>query len=206
MAITGGAKVSDKLLLLEKLIDFADKVIVGGGMAYTFIKARGGKIGNSICEDDKTQLTLDLLAKAETKGTELLLPVDNVAADAFSPSARTRVVNSYEIPDDWQGLDIGPASIDAFSKALEGAGTIIWNGPMGVFEFEKFAVGTNAIAEAVVRATEAGAFSLVGGGDSVAALTKKGLDHAVSHVSTGGGAMLEYLEGKQLPGIRAITG
>ncbi len=206
VAITGGAKVSDKLLLLERLIEFADKVIVGGGMAYTFIKAQGGQIGNSICEDDKLQLTLDLLDKALQQQTELLLPVDNIAADAFSPDARTQLVRSNAIPAGWEGLDIGPESIESFKKAINGAGTIIWNGPMGVFEFDKFAVGTNAIAEAVVEATSKGAFSLIGGGDSVAALSKKGLDHAVSFVSTGGGAMLEYLEGKVLPGIKAITG
>ncbi len=204
VAITGGAKVSDKLLLLEKLILFADKVIVGGGMAYTFIKAQGGQVGDSICEDDKTELTLALLEKARAKGTELLLPVDNVAANAFSPDAKSRVVKSNAIPDGWQGLDIGPDSVKAFSNAIDDAGTIIWNGPMGVFEFDQFAVGTNAIAKAVAKATKKGAFSLVGGGDSVAALSKMGLEDAVSFVSTGGGAMLEYLEGKILPGIKAI--
>ena len=204
LAITGGAKVSDKLLLLEKLIEFADTVIIGGGMAYTFFKARGGNIGNSICENDKTQLALNLLKLAKAKNTTLLLPMDNVAADSFSPDANSQVVDSMNIPDGWEGLDIGPKSIETFREAIKSAKTIIWNGPMGVFEFDKFAVGTNAIAQAVADATSQGAFSLIGGGDSVAAISKNGLDDAVSFVSTGGGAMLEYLEGKELPGIKAI--
>lgn len=204
VAITGGAKVSDKLLLLERLINFADTVIIGGGMAYTFFKAQGGHIGNSICEDDKIQLALDLMALAKEKNTALLLPQDNVAADAFSPDANSQIVNSMAIPDGWEGLDIGPESIKSFSKVIKEARTIIWNGPMGVFEFEKFAVGTNAIAQAIADATTEGAFSLIGGGDSVAAISKNGLDSQVSFVSTGGGAMLEYLEGKELPGIKAI--
>lgn len=205
IAITGGAKVSDKLLLLEKLIEFADTVIIGGGMAYTFFKARGGNIGNSICENDKTQLALNLLKLAKAKNTTLLLPMDNVAADSFSPDANSQIVDSMNIPDGWEGLDIGPKSIDTFTEAIKSAKTIIWNGPMGVFEFDKFAVGTNAIAQAVADATSNGAFSLIGGGDSVAAIAKNGLDDAVSFVSTGGGAMLEYLEGKELPGIKAIN-
>ncbi len=204
VAITGGAKVSDKLLLLEKLIDFADTVIIGGGMAYTFFKAQGGEIGNSICEEDKVDLALDLLELAKKKNTQLLLPVDNVAADDFSPTANSQIVDSMSIPNGWEGLDIGPESIDLFSKAIATAQTIIWNGPMGVFEFDKFAIGTNAIAQAVAGATSKGAFSLIGGGDSVSAIKKNGLADQVSFVSTGGGAMLEYLEGKELPGIKAI--
>ena len=204
VAITGGAKVSDKLLLLEKLIDFADTVIVGGGMAYTFAKAQGGSIGNSICEDDKLDLALELLAKAKEQNTKLLLPIDNVVADDFSNDANRKIVPTDAIPDSWEGLDIGPKTIDLFKEAVLEAKTIIWNGPMGVFEFENFATGTNAIAKAVADATQNGAFSLIGGGDSVAAIEKGGLTDQVSFVSTGGGAMLEYLEGKVLPGIKAI--
>ncbi len=206
VAITGGAKVSDKLLLLERLIDFADTVIIGGGMAYTFFKAQGGNIGKSICEHDKLDLALDLMKKAKEKGTTLLLPVDNIAADGFSNDANRQTVDSMNIPDGWEGLDIGPKSIVAFNEAIKSAKTIIWNGPMGVFEFDNFAIGTNSVAQAVADATAAGAFSLIGGGDSVAAVKKNGLDDEVSFVSTGGGAMLEYLEGKDLPGIKAITG
>lgn len=206
VAITGGAKVSDKLLLLERLIDFADTVIIGGGMAYTFFKAQGGSIGKSICELDKLDLALDLMKKAKEKGTTLLLPVDNIAADGFSNDANRQTVDSMNIPDGWEGLDIGPKSIVAFNEAIKSAKTIIWNGPMGVFEFDNFATGTNSVAQAVADATAAGAFSLIGGGDSVAAIKKNGLDDEVSFVSTGGGAMLEYLEGKELPGIKAITG
>ncbi|MEL6389841.1 MAG: phosphoglycerate kinase [Bacteroidota bacterium] len=206
VAITGGAKVSDKLLLLEKLIDFADTVIIGGGMAYTFFKAQGGSIGDSICEDDKLDLAIQLMEMAKQKNTTLLLPTDNIAADKFSNDANRQTVDSMSIPDGWEGLDIGPKSVELFSSAIKGAKTIIWNGPMGVFEFDNFAAGTNAIAQAVADSTAAGAFSLIGGGDSVAAITKNGLDDQVSHVSTGGGAMLEYLEGKKLPGIQAITG
>ena len=204
VAITGGAKVSDKLLLLEKLIEFADKVIVGGGMAYTFIKANGGRIGESICEDDKMELALDLQKKAIEKDTELLLPVDHVIADGFSNDANKKVVPKGEIPEGWEGLDAGPETIQLFTDAIKTGQTIIWNGPMGVFEFDSFAVGTNAVAKAVAQATKNGAFSLIGGGDSVAAIEKGGLADQVSFVSTGGGAMLEFLEGKQLPGIAAI--
>lgn len=205
VAITGGAKVSDKLLLLEKLIEFADQVIIGGGMAYTFFKAQGGEIGKSICEDDKLELALSLLDKAKKLGTEIYLPTDNIAADSFSNDAKRLTVQSMEIPADYQGLDIGPDSIKKFGKVISSAKTIIWNGPMGVFEFDNFAKGTDAIAQAVAQSTSNGAFSLIGGGDSVAAISKNGLDDAVSFVSTGGGAMLEYLEGKELPGIKAIT-
>ncbi len=206
VAITGGAKVSDKLLLLEKLIDFADKVIIGGGMAYTFAKAQGGSIGNSICEPDKMDLALEIIEKAKKNNTEILLPVDNVIADDFSNEASRQVVPTHDIPDGWEGLDIGPESRALFAKAIEGAHTIIWNGPMGVFEFENFAHGTNDIARAVAKATKEGAYSLIGGGDSVSAIKKNGLDDEVSFVSTGGGAMLEFLEGKVLPGIAAIEG
>lgn len=204
VAITGGAKVSDKIMLLDKLIDFADKVIIGGGMAYTFAKAKGGNIGDSICEPDKLDLALEILDKAMKNNTEILLPIDNVIADEFAAEAQTDIVPTHDIPDGWQGLDIGPESIQLFSKAIEGAKTIIWNGPMGVFEFTNFAHGTNAIALAVAKATKEGAFSLIGGGDSVSAIKKNGLDDQVSFVSTGGGAMLEFLEGKVLPGIAAI--
>ena len=205
VAITGGAKVSDKLLLLEKLTDFADTVIIGGGMAYTFAKAQGGNIGKSICEPDKMNLALDIIKKAKANGTQLLLPVDNLIADDFSNEAQTQIVPTHDIPDGWEGLDIGPESRKSFAAALKGAKTIIWNGPMGVFEFDNFAHGTNAIAQAVADATKEGAYSLIGGGDSVSAIKKNGLDDQVSFVSTGGGAMLEYLEGKILPGIAAIT-
>ena len=206
IAITGGAKVSDKLLLLEKLIEFADTVIIGGGMAYTFAKAQGGSIGKSICEEDKLDLALSLLEKAKSNNTTLLLPVDNVIADDFSNDANFKTVPSHSIPDGWEGLDIGPETISLFSEAIAKAKTIIWNGPMGVFEFENFARGTNAIAKVVAESTANGAFSLIGGGDSVAAIEKGGLADSVSFVSTGGGAMLEYLEGKELPGIQAIRG
>lgn len=204
VAITGGAKVSDKLLLLDKLLDFADTVIIGGGMAYTFFHARGGSIGNSLCEPDQASLAIDLLKKAKAKGTQLLLPKDSIVGDEFSANATANECDSMKIPDGWMGLDIGPKSITTFTEAILKAKTIIWNGPMGVFEFDKFAKGTNAVAKAVAQATKDGAFSLVGGGDSVAAVKKNGLDDEISFVSTGGGAMLEYLEGKKLPGIAAI--
>lgn len=205
VAITGGAKVSDKLLLLERLIDFADTVIVGGGMAYTFAKALGGSIGKSICEDDKMDLALELLEKAKNNDTQLLLPIDNIVADDFSNDANTQIVDTKSIPDGWEGLDIGPKSVALFKSAIAEAKTIIWNGPMGVFEFDSFATGTNSIAQAVADATKNNnAFSLIGGGDSVAAIKKNGLADQVSFVSTGGGAMLEFLEGKILPGIAAI--
>ncbi|MEM9885936.1 MAG: phosphoglycerate kinase [Bacteroidota bacterium] len=203
-AITGGAKVSDKLLLLESLLDRVDNLIIGGGMAYTFAKAKGGKIGNSIFEEDKTDLTLDLLKKAKEKGVAVYLPTDNKIADDFSNDANTKIVATGEIPDGWEGLDIGPESIKTFGEVLLASKTILWNGPMGVFEFENFAKGTKSIAEYVAQATENGAFSLIGGGDSVAAVRQMGLVDQVSFASTGGGAMLEFLEGKTLPGIAAI--
>jgi len=205
-AIVGGAKVSDKILLLERLIDLADNVIVGGGMAYTFMKAQGGKTGNSLVEADKTELALKLIEKAKAKGTNLQLPVDSVIADAFSNEAIIRVVESKEIEDGWMGLDIGPKAVAAFSETIANSKTILWNGPMGVFELSNFANGTRSIAEAIAKSTINGAYSLVGGGDSVAAVNQMELNDDVSFVSTGGGAMLEFLEGKELPGVKAIKG
>ncbi|MDB5155913.1 MAG: pgk [Mucilaginibacter sp.] len=204
-AIMGGSKVSDKIELIEKLLDKVDNLIIGGGMAYTFAKAQGGTIGTSLVELDKQDLALSLIQKAKDKGVNLLLPVDNVIADDFSNNANTGVAKTGEIPDGWMGLDIGPDTIALFSKIVEESKTILWNGPMGVFEMEKFLVGTKAIAEAVVKATHNGAFSLIGGGDSAAAVSKFGLTKQVSYVSTGGGALLEYMEGKELPGVKAIN-
>ena len=204
-AIMGGSKVSDKIELIERLLDKVDNLIIGGGMAYTFAKARGGNIGTSLVEMDKLQLALDLIEKAKQKGVNLLLPLDNVIADDFSPNANTDVAKTGQIPDNWMGLDIGPETVVAFSKVVEESKTILWNGPMGVFEMDKFAVGTKAIADAVVKATQNGAFSLIGGGDSAAAVSKFGLTKQVSYVSTGGGALLEYMEGKVLPGVKAIN-
>lgn len=204
VAITGGAKVSDKILILENLIGKADDIIIGGGMAYTFIKALGGTIGKSICEDDKLNLALDLLAKAKEAGTRIHLPIDTKIADDFSPDANTKIAPTKNIPDDWEGLDIGPESIQAFKKIVLEAKTILWNGPMGVFEFEAFAQGTNEVASAVAEATSHGAYSLIGGGDSASAINQLGYGNQVSHVSTGGGALLELFEGKTLPGIDAI--
>lgn len=204
-AIMGGSKVSDKIELIEKLLDKVDNLIIGGGMAYTFAKANGGNIGTSLVELDKLQLALDLIQKAKDKGVNLLLPLDNITADDFSNNANTGVAQTGEIPDGWMGLDIGPETVALFSKTVEESKTILWNGPMGVFEMEKFLVGTKAIAEAVVKATHNGAFSLIGGGDSAAAVSKFGLTKQVSYVSTGGGALLEYMEGKELPGVKAIN-
>ena len=204
VAIIGGAKVSDKILIIENLLDRATDVIIGGGMAYTFWKAQGGEIGNSICEEDRLSLALDLLSKAKAKGVNLHLPVDSVIADKFSADAATQVCDSNKIPAGWMGLDIGPKSVELFTEVVMRSKTILWNGPMGVFEMEKFQVGTKAIATAVADATATGAFSLVGGGDSVAAVNQFGFASKVSYVSTGGGAMLEYFEGKVLPGIDAV--
>jgi len=204
-AIMGGAKVSDKIELIEKLLDKVDNLIIGGGMAYTFAKAQGGKIGKSLVEEDKLDLANSLIKKAKEKGVNLLLPTDSVIADNFSNDANTEAAQNDNIKDGWMGLDIGPASIKAFSKVIENSKTILWNGPMGVFEMEKFEAGTKAIAEAVVKATENGAFSLIGGGDSAAAVAKFNFTHDVSYVSTGGGALLEYMEGKELPGVKAIN-
>lgn len=203
-AIIGGAKVSDKILIIERLIDVVDHLIIGGGMAYTFKKAMGGHIGNSLCEDDRLDHALALIEKAKAKGVSLLLPEDSLIADKFAPDANTQVVDSDQIPDGWMGLDIGEKAVSAATHVILKSKTILWNGPMGVFEIEKFAKGTKSIALAVAEATKQGAFSLVGGGDSVAAVTQMGLETAVSYVSTGGGAMLEFLEGKELPGIAAI--
>ncbi|MCB0698271.1 MAG: phosphoglycerate kinase [Chitinophagales bacterium] len=204
-AIIGGAKVSDKIMIIENLLNKATDIIIGGGMAYTFFKAQGGNIGGSLCEEDKLQLALDLLKKADEKGVNIHLPVDSIIADKFSNDAETSSANNMEIPEGWMGLDIGAEACEAFSKVVKESKTILWNGPMGVFEMEKFQNGTKTIAEAVVAATKSGAFSLVGGGDSVAAVNKFGYANDVSYVSTGGGAMLEFFEGKELPGIAAIN-
>jgi phosphoglycerate kinase len=205
-AIIGGAKVSDKILIIENLLEKATDIIIGGGMAYTFMKAQGGNIGKSLCEDDRLQMALDLLAKAEAKGVCIHLPSDSVIADKFDANAETSVAPSNAIPDGWMGLDIAENACGQFTNVIKRSKTILWNGPMGVFEMEKFQHGTKTVAEAVVAATEAGAFSLVGGGDSVAAVNQFGFADKVSYVSTGGGAMLEYFEGKTLPGIAAIQG
>ena len=204
-AIIGGAKVSDKMLLLDKMLDQVDNLIIGGGMAFTFIKAKGGQIGNSLVELDRLDLALQLMEKAKSKGVNLLLPVDVIAANKFDNDAETMFVSSDDIPEGWLGLDIGPKAVEAFVSTIKLAKTILWNGPMGVFEMPSFAKGTLAIAESVAEATQNGAYSLVGGGDSVAAVTQVGLSDAVSYVSTGGGALLEMLEGKVLPGVKAIS-
>jgi phosphoglycerate kinase len=204
-AIMGGSKVSDKIELIEKLLDKVDNLIIGGGMAYTFAKANGGNIGTSLVELDKLDLALSLIQKAKDKGVNLLLPLDNITADDFSNNANTGIAKTGQIPDGWMGLDIGPETIKTFTEVVEESKTILWNGPMGVFEMEKFLVGTKAIAEAVVKATQNGAFSLIGGGDSAAAVSKFNLTKQVSYVSTGGGALLEYMEGKELPGVKAIN-
>ena len=205
-AIMGGAKVSDKILLIEKLLDKVDNIIIGGGMAYTFAKAQGGEIGTSLLEADKQELSLELIEKAKAKGVNLILPVDTVIADKFANDADKKDVDSGQIPADWMGLDIGPKSAALFAEVIKNSKTLLWNGPMGVFEMESFEVGTKAVAEAVVAATkDNGAFSLIGGGDSAAAIAKFGMEDAVSYVSTGGGALLEYMEGKELPGVKAIN-
>lgn len=203
-AIMGGAKVSDKIMIIERLLDVADNLIIGGGMSYTFSKAKGGKIGKSLLEADKMELTKELEAKAKEKGVKLILPVDTVVADDFSKDANKQTVKAGEIPEDWEGLDIGPDTVKLFSVVVKESKTILWNGPMGVFEFPAFAVGTEAIAQAVVEATEKGAFSLIGGGDSASAINNLGYGEKVSYVSTGGGALLEYMEGKTLPGVAAL--
>lgn len=204
-AIIGGAKVSDKILIIENLLDRATDIIIGGGMAYTFFKAQGGTIGTSICEDDRMPLALEILAKAKAKGVNIHLPVDNIITTEFSNTTQRKNCESMSIPDGWMGLDIGQATRAKFAAVIESSKTILWNGPMGVFEMENYQAGTKAIAEAVAAATAKGAFSLVGGGDSVAAVNIFGFTDKVSYVSTGGGAMLEYFEGKVLPGIAAIT-
>lgn len=203
-AIMGGSKVSTKIGIIENLMDKVDNLILCGGMTYTFVKAQGGKIGTSICEDDKLELALDIIKKAKEKGVNLVLGTDCVAADSFSNDAATRVCPSNDIPDGWMGLDAGPDTILKFRDAILPAKTILWNGPAGVFEFDNFTTGSKAIADAIVEATDAGAFSLVGGGDSVACVNKFGLADSVSYVSTGGGALLEAIEGKTLPGVAAV--
>ncbi len=203
-AIMGGAKISDKILIIEKLLDKVNHLIIGGGMAYTFFKALGGSIGNSLVEEDKLELAKELIQKAKAKGVELHLPIDSIVADKFDANANTKISNNNSIEAGWMGLDIGPQALQVFSKVVEESKTILWNGPMGVFEMEKFEKGTKGIAEAVVRATSKGAFSLIGGGDSAAAVAKFGFEDKVSYVSTGGGALLEYFEGKVLPGVKAL--
>lgn len=203
-AIMGGAKVSDKILIIEKLLDKVDNLIIGGGMSYTFTKAKGGQIGNSLCEDDKMALTKELEEKAKAKGVNLYLPVDNLIADDFNNEANTQTVDSDKIPEGWMGLDIGPESVKIFSEVVSNSKTLLWNGPMGVFEFPTFAKGTDTIAEAVVTATQNNGFSLIGGGDSASAINNLGYGDKVSYVSTGGGALLEYMEGKVLPGVAAL--
>jgi len=205
-AIMGGAKVSDKILLIENLLNRVDNLIIGGGMTYTFVKAMGGKIGNSLCEADKLDLALSLINKAKEKGVKLYLPFDSLNADKFDNEANTNITAIDAVPDGWMGLDIAEKTIQKFSEVIGNSKTILWNGPMGVFEMEKFSKGTTAIAKAIAAATAKGAYSLIGGGDSVAAVNKYGLADKVSYVSTGGGAMLEYMEGKKLPGITAIRG
>ena len=204
LAIVGGAKVSDKIMLLEQMVEKADHIIIGGGMAYTFIKANGGQVGNSLVEEDKLELAEKIMQKAISEHTKIYLPMDSVIADDFSESAKHRVADSNDIPSGWMGLDIGPKAIQSFEEAISSCKTIIWNGPMGVFEFEAFSNGTFAIAKSVARSTQNGAYSLVGGGDSANAVNQSGLSDQISHISTGGGAMLELLEGKTLPGIKAL--
>lgn len=201
VAILGGAKVSDKIGVIENLLDKVDTLIIGGGMAYTFFKSMGCEIGTSICEDDKVELAKEIMNKAKTKGVNFLLPIDNVIADDFNASANSQTVPFDSIPAGWMGMDIGPKSREIFANAIKDAKTVIWNGPMGVFEFDNFAAGTNAIADAVA---ESDSISIIGGGDSVAAVTKLGYADKMSHISTGGGASLEFLEGKELPGIACL--
>ncbi len=205
-AIMGGAKVSDKIMLIENLLNKVDNLIIGGGMTYTFVKAQGGKIGKSLCEEDKLDLALKIIEKAKEKKVNLYLPVDSLNADKFENEANTKVTAVDAVDDNWLGLDIADKTIKLFSDVIDKSKTILWNGPMGVFEMEKFAKGTTTIAKAIAAATAKGAYSLIGGGDSVAAINKNGLADKVSYVSTGGGAMLEYMEGKKLPGIVAIRG
>lgn len=204
-AIMGGAKVSDKILLIENLLEKADHIIIGGGMSYTFFKAQGGEIGNSLVEEDRLQTALELLEKAKAKNVTIHLPVDSIIADKFDANAQTKTCKNGQTPAGWMGLDIGPEAIAAFRKVILQSRTILWNGPMGVFEMEKFQQGTKAVAQAIAEATGQGAYSLIGGGDSVAAINQFGYADKVSYVSTGGGAMLEFFEGKQLPGIAAIN-
>ena len=204
VAIMGGAKISDKILIIEKLLDKVNHLIIGGGMSYTFFKALGGNVGKSLVEEDKLDLAKELIQKAKSKGVELHLPSDSVIADKFDANANTEIAMNTSIKDGWMGLDIGPQAVEVFSKVIESSKTILWNGPMGVFEMEKFANGTKKVAEAVVKATAKGGFSLIGGGDSAAAVAQLGFSEKVSYVSTGGGALLEYFEGKVLPGVKAL--
>ena len=204
-AVLGGSKVSSKITIIENILDKVDHMIIGGGMMFTFIKAQGGNIGSSLVEDDKLELALEILEKAKAKNVKIHIPVDVVAADAFSNDANTQIVAANEIPDGWQGLDVGPKTLEQFNKVIMNSKIILWNGPLGVFEMEKFAAGTITLGNFIADATAAGTFSLVGGGDSVAAVKQFGLDDKVSYVSTGGGAMLEMLEGQTLPGIAAIS-
>ncbi len=203
-AIMGGAKISDKIQVIENLLNRVDILIIGGGMAYTFFKAMGGQIGSSLVEEDKLDLAKELIKKAKEKGVDLKLPIDSVIADKFDNNANTKIANNNAIPDGWMGLDIGPEATEIFSKSIATSKTVLWNGPMGVFEKPNFAKGTKAIAEAVVKATSNGGFSLIGGGDSAAAVNSLGYGDKVSYVSTGGGALLEYMEGKVLPGVAAL--
>jgi phosphoglycerate kinase len=204
LAIMGGAKISDTILIIDQLLDKVDTLIIGGGMAYTFFKAMGGSIGNSLVEEDRLELAKSLIEKAKTKGVDLLLPIDSIAGDKFDAAAATQTVMNHAIPSGWMGLDIGPQAIEVFRKAILESKTILWNGPMGVFEMPAFEKGTKSIAEAVAEATSKGAFSLIGGGDSAAAVNQFGFGDRVSYVSTGGGALLEYMEGKALPGVLAL--
>jgi len=203
-AIMGGAKISDKIMIIEKLLDKVDNLIIGGGMSYTFSKAKGGKIGDSLCEPDKLDYVLELMKKAEQKGVKIILPLDNVISKAFANDAEQGLAKAGEIPDNWMGLDIGPETRKLFSEVIKSSKTILWNGPMGVFEMSSFQNGTVSVAQAIADATEAGAFSLIGGGDSAAAVNKFGFGDKVSYVSTGGGALLEHMEGKVLPGVAAL--
>jgi phosphoglycerate kinase len=203
-AIMGGAKISDKILIIENLLDKVDNLVIGGGMAYTFFKAAGGEIGNSLLEAEKLHLAIELVEKAKAKGVQLLLPVDSMIADQFSNDAMEKVANSMDIESGWMALDIGPDAREQFAEVIKNSKTILWNGPMGVFEFPNFARGTVAVAEAVVEATRNGAFSLIGGGDSAAAVNQLGYASDVSYVSTGGGALLELMEGRELPGVKAL--
>jgi len=204
VAILGGAKVSDKLAVVSNLLNKVNTLIIGGGMAYTFLKAQGHSVGSSLCEDDQVQYARDMIAKAKELGVNFLLPVDNVAADKFAPDANTQIVGQ-DIPDGWMGLDIGPKTIALYAEAVKSAKTVVWNGPMGCFEMEKFNKGTFGVCEAVAQVKAAGGVSIIGGGDSVSAVNKSGLADKMSHISTGGGASLEYLEGKQLPGVVALN-
>ena len=203
-AIMGGAKISDKILIIEKLLDKVDNLIIGGGMSYTFFKAMGGQIGSSLLEQDKIDLAKELLQKAKDKGVNILLPTDSIIADAFKNDANTQEADNMHIPEGWMGLDIGAKARESFTKVIENSKTVLWNGPMGVFEMSNFAKGTSAVAAAVVNATQNGGFSLIGGGDSAAAVNQLGYGEQVSYVSTGGGALLEYMEGKELPGVAAL--